>query len=214
MPHFLIAGEKKNTHNYTNALVAQGATSDSGLYDLWGCYDGLILPGGGDIDPSFFHQTDEGSLSVNNELDQLQFDLLGYFLARHKPVLGICKGIQIINVYFGGTILQDLPSKELHQSQGQDKYHMTSIEKNTFLEDLYGTSIITNSSHHQGLGLLGNELTSIENTNDHVIEAITHKSLPVFGVQWHPERMLTHSSNVYIADGNKIFTYLISLCEK
>lgn len=226
-PHILIAGDERRTQNYINALLHVGATADACYYDLKNEYDGLLLPGGGDIDPGFWGESDTASHSVNREEDLAQFDLMTHFIAAGKPILGICKGMQVINVYFHGSILQDLPTAVLHAYNGADQFHMTYTKKDSFMESLYGKAIITNSAHHQGVGTLGRHLDVVAVTKDNVVEAIAHDTLPVIGVQWHPERMYprrpgassagldtsctTKNRNVYLANGCRIFEYFLSL---
>lgn len=82
-------------------------------------YDGLLLPGGGDVDPVRFGQELDGSLDVDPALDQLQLDTLDRFVKAGKPIFGICRGHQVINVYFGGDLIQDLGKKEIFATEGQ-----------------------------------------------------------------------------------------------
>lgn len=212
--HFLIAGEEKKTHNYTNALLNLGITSDTAYYELQNDYDALILPGGGDISPSYFHELDYASNEIDITADHAQFLLLSHFIACGKPVLGICKGIQLINIFFGGTIIQHLPTASIHAYSGNDQYHMIYPSADSFLAPLYGKSILVNSAHHQGIGALGSHLKKAAITKDNVIEALYHSDLPIWGVQWHPERMCTPSRNVYLADGYRLFEAFSKFCIK
>ena len=105
-----IAGRRKDTENYEKALqemrVSFTVTMDSGCLSD---FHGLLLPGGGDITPAFFGQKNHGSKNIDTELDIIQLQSLEHFVKWKKPVLGICKGMQIINVFFGGDILQHIP---------------------------------------------------------------------------------------------------------
>ena len=83
----------------------------------------MLFPGGGDITPAFFGERDRGSRSIDTELDILQLQALEYCLQSRLPVLGICKGMQIINVGLGGNIIQDLPTADCHRYLGADQYH-------------------------------------------------------------------------------------------
>ena len=206
--NILIAGNPDNVRNYQAALAAAGfqsvcapdALSSSG-------WDGLLLPGGGDIDPAFFHQPVQGSLHIDRTLDLKQFRLLDSFVKAEKPVLGICKGLQLINVYFGGTLIQHLPTAASHEYLNGDQFHQTWTARGSFLEALYGSSFITNSAHHQGAGKLGIGLRVIQETADFVPEAIIHTTLPVIALQWHPERLCLSYARAGAADGLKLFTY-------
>ena len=129
---------------------------------------------------------------MDESLDRIQLYLLESFVRAGKPVLGICKGLQILNVYFGGTLIQDLPPRSLsiHAYQNGDRIHTTKAARGTFPEKLYGSTPITNSAHHQGLGKLGKGLQVASRCPlDECVEGICHESLPILGVQWHPERL-------------------------
>lgn len=186
-----ILGRKKDTGNYEGYLSTMSATPlvTLSLGDLSVC-DCLLLPSGGDITPAFFGQHDAGSVNIDTELDILQLQALDYAVKRSMPVLGICKGMQLINVAFGGTLIQNLPTAAHHQYQNGDQYHATHILKGSCLEKLYGQTAVVNSAHHQGIGKLGNGLQAIQwCTQDQCVEAIVHERLPILGLQWHPERL-------------------------
>lgn len=185
-----IAGLKEYCNNYVNLLEKCNIDSYVSLTPLPNTpFDGLILPGGGDIEPSLFNQTNQGSDYIDYYVDIAQLKALSLALHLNKPVLGICKGIQIINVYFGGDLIQDLPTSATHQYIEKDQMHITYICKDSYLYNLYGNSMITNSAHHQGIATLGKNLQCIQYSQDGVIEGIVHTTAPVYGVQWHPERM-------------------------
>lgn len=150
---------------------------------------GLILPGGGDITPAFWGEKNRGSRNIDTELDILQFQALELCLRHNLPVLGICKGMQLINIAFGGTILQDMPLSHLHIATN-DLYHDTDISPGSFLYTLYGDTARVNSAHHQCIDKLGTNLSVIQKScMDGCCEAICHKTLPILGLQWHPERL-------------------------
>ena len=189
----LIAGRTEEIQNYKRALQLVGM-SGVGMYERDKAKlrqkKGLLLPGGGDIAPELFGQCNKGSREINKELDELQLSLLDAYCEQRKPVFGICKGIQIINVYFGGTICQHLPTAHTHEYRGEDRYHMTIAKRDSVLAHLYGLRFPVNSAHHQGIERLGEHLEAIQFAEDCVIEGIVHTALPIWGVQWHPERML------------------------
>ncbi|NBI89704.1 gamma-glutamyl-gamma-aminobutyrate hydrolase family protein [Lachnospiraceae bacterium] len=219
-----IVGRSKDTINYEKALqemgVSYSVTMDSGLLSD---FHGLLLPGGGDITPAFFGQQNHGSKNIDTELDIVQLQALEFFVKRKKPVLGICKGMQLINVFFGGNILQHIPESPRHAWDGHDKIHATSVQPCSFLARLYGCQMITNSAHHQSIGQLGRELHIIQRSDDGIPEGIAHTSLPILGVQWHPERQFANSRFSHFqdtcttpsanepADGKILFSYFLSL---
>ena len=226
MKKIFLAGYPDTTHNYKNAFAALGVPADalplqekepvfesrlSALSDLSG-YDGLVLPGGGDIVPALFGAENQGSRNMDEYLDRIQLYLLESFVRAGKPVLGICKGLQILNVYFGGTLIQDLPPRSLsiHAYQNGDRIHTTKAARGTFPEKLYGSTPITNSAHHQGIHTPGDGLLVAQYSQDFVVEAMYHKSLPLLGVQWHPERMCFAHANPRTEDGSLLLRYFLS----
>ena len=87
-------------------------------------FDGLLIPGGEDIDPARYGQENTGCRTIDPVMDELQFHALDIFVKAGKPVLGICNGMQMINIYFGGDLIQDIPSKQRHQrNAGKDSWH-------------------------------------------------------------------------------------------
>lgn len=209
--NILIAGIPEQTTNYVAALEHAGACVRTGFHteDISGC-DALVLPGGTDIDPAFYHQPIHGARKINRALDQQQFDALDQFIQTKRPVLGICKGMQLINVYLGGTLIQHIETASLHQAEGKDLAHRTWTSNDSFLSHLYGTCFSTNSSHHQALGRLGTGLRVVQETADYIPEAIVHETLPVMGVQWHPERMCLTYRREDTVDGMELFHYFIN----
>ena len=114
------------------------------------------------------------------------------FLQHGKPILGICKGLQLINVALGGTINQHIPTASNHQWNGADQIHQvyhSGLTRSDFFYQLYGLSTSVNSAHHQALDHLGKNLVPVCRAGDNIIEGIQHAALPVIAVQWHPERL-------------------------
>lgn len=168
--------------------------------------DLLILPGGGDIDPFFFHQKNTASRNVDFVLDRIQFEFLDAFVTHKKPVVGICKGMQVINVYFGGDLMQNMSASSLkiHAYNQKDSYHNIYLTSDNRLSNhsvfrcpvaSLNKDLLVNSAHHQSLLHLGNSLSPLHVADDNTIETIYHHTLPVIGLQWHPERLYTDGSN-------------------
>ncbi len=204
-----LPGYERNLKNYIAALramdLAPAVTLDPA--EAAAC-DGLLLPGGGDIDPVRFGQRDAGSRDIDPALDQAQLAILDSFVRAGKPVLGICRGHQVINVYFGGDLVQDLPTAEDHMAHDHaDSVHPAAVRPGTLLYRLYGPAPAVNSAHHQGLGRLGAGLLASAEAPDGVNEAVEHVSLPILGVQFHPERMAFAHARPDTADGRRIFDW-------
>lgn len=188
-----IVGRTADTGNYVKYVESASLepVSTLNMGEVAHC-DGLLLPGGGDITPAFFGEKNRGSRNIDTELDILQLQALELAIRRSMPVLGICKGMQIINIGLGGTLIQDLPpaSCAIHRYEDGDKYHDSVIEKDTCLYTLYGERAVINSAHHQAVRRLGEGLRAIQwCPEDQCVEALVHETLPLIGVQWHPERI-------------------------
>lgn len=160
--------------------------------------DGIVFTGGGDIDPLLFHEEplpESGEISPFR--DSFELSLCKCAIENNIPILGICRGMQVINIALGGTIYQDISvqtdSKLKHSQQAPRDYgtHSIFIEENTLLSALWGKQKATvNSFHHQAVALLGDGLRISAKSQDGLAEAIEHMVNPfVVGVQWHPEAM-------------------------
>jgi putative glutamine amidotransferase len=158
--------------------------------------DGLMLSGGRDIWPKRYRQPKHLRTNLVSEArDRFDFELAGQALAMDMPILGICLGMQLINVVMRGSLIQDIPSQSPSRVSHNSKIecrHEIKIEGKTKLHAFLGRDYIeVNSSHHQAIDRLGEGLRVSARAEDGIIEAIesTKHSL-VIGVQWHPERML------------------------
>lgn len=202
MKRILIAGEQGKTANYENAVRKLGAEAVTSLHvpDTT-LYDALLLPGGGDIDPKLFGQLPHGTGAFDPKLDRIQLEILRAFVSDKKAVLGICKGMQLINIYFGGDMIQHLPESGVHEYKGKDQVHKTVSLQGSVLEDLYGKEFAVNSAHHQGVDTPGRGICYVQYAGK-VPEALVHQYLPVMGVQWHPERMCFAYRREDLVDGS------------
>ena len=179
-----IWGEATRYENYRRAVEAAGGTVRFGGTPE-GC-DALLLPGGGDMEPWRYGQSNTASRGLEPERDTAELMLLERFTAAGKPVLGICRGIQVINVFFGGTLCQDLPG---HSAvDGHDSFHTVRTARSPLLA-VCGPLCRVNSAHHQAADAPGRGLRAVQWAEDGAVEAVCHDCLPVWVVQWHPERL-------------------------
>lgn len=160
--------------------------------------DGVVLSGGVDIHPSYFDGEDQYKHMPSKfwkERDEFEFNIFKNSIANYKPVLGVCRGLQLINVAQGGTLIQDLDQlNEVHRDTNVDKKHTVTVNANTMLSEIVKQpSGMVNSAHHQSIKALGDNLEANSFADDGTIEGIEWKKkdgLPfLLAVQWHPERM-------------------------
>ena len=153
--------------------------------------DGFLLPGGDDIDPVCYGQTNDEGLSkdIDPALDKIDKIILDYAFQNKKPVLGICRGVQSIAAFLGGSLHQDIQHAGL-KHESIDHKHMVTTLPNTRVSDLFPEVFESNSYHHQVVKDLPDGFV-ITHMHLDVIEGIIHTELPIFGLQWHPERMDT-----------------------
>ena len=165
-------------------------------------FDAILLTGSpADVDPSWYHAERHAACSGSDPCrEQTDFALLDSAFSAGKPVLAICYGVQSLNVYLGGSLVQDisavLKSDLQHAWPGRasgapEPHHDIAIEPGSRLAQLAGAATArVNSSHHQSLDRLGRDLRVVARAPDGVIEAVELAAGPwVLGVQWHPERM-------------------------
>lgn len=209
-----IPGRDGDVINYTIAMMMLGAQPVV-VWDEWNVddFDGLLLPGGVDVHPGRYGQENEACGTIDEALDEIQFRIADAFVKAGKPVMGICRGHQLLNVYFGGTLIQDLENADHHKWTPEgDRVHDTAAEEGSFLEGIYGTAFAVNSAHHQAVDAVGEGLRVIQHSDDGVIEAMHHEVLPVISVQWHPERMCFDHARSDTVDGSKVLQYFLNMC--
>ena len=214
-PRILISGSNGNRDNYINAITgAGGEACDFYLPPLDGSFDALLLAGGEDVHPSRFGQEDYASGEMDLDRDEAEFALFRLYLEQKKPILGICRGHQLINIALGGDLLQDIGDPlHLFHTRGDlpdDRIHPVHACKGSFLYSLYGEAFPTNSSHHQVVDRVGDGLKAVAWSESGLIEALEHTSLPIRCVQWHPERMSYGNRRPDTVDGSPIFDWFIA----
>ena len=211
--------------NYLFSLEAVGAVplilpiyDDPEALDRYvGLCDGYLIPGGIDVNPISYGETPHPLLETTRlDFDEYQLHLIERMRVSKKPVLAICRGIQIVNVAYGGTLYQDV---SLH-GEGTMRHsqvditpggisHRVSIEDGSILHRLYGSELWTNSYHHQSIKDLGAGLRITARADDGIIEAVEATDHPyLHAVQWHPESFFVRPDNYMLA----IFEDFVKQC--
>ena len=173
---------------------------DNNFSELQKC-NGILLTGGQDVHPRWYNKPENITLceagNIDEKRDEFEWKVLEYSQKNKLPVLGICRGLQIANVFFGGTLIPDIPAtgKTDHsKSNGIDRYHQVQVKENSLLKQIVGEKNgEVNSAHHQSAERIGKNLIVSAVSDDGVIEGIermqsAEKPFLVL-VQWHPERM-------------------------
>jgi putative glutamine amidotransferase len=185
--------------SYVHAVDAAGGRpllvppSEEGLEETLDALDGILFSGGGDIDPAVYGSAQHPATSgVRTERDRAELALLERALARDMPVLAVCRGSQMLNVARGGDLVQHLPEvvgDEKHkETPGVFSEHEVEVNGGSRLGALVGERPTVKSSHHQGLGRIGEGLVVTARADDGTIEGIEDPSHRfALGVLWHPE---------------------------
>lgn len=221
---FSVGGIYQAQSNYCRAIVKAGgipiisALADAGEYAA--IADGILFTGSGcDVTPALYGQENRKAEYCNQELDDMELKLFDAFSRQGKPILGICRGIQLINVALGGSLVQDIPQEipdlKVHDPiyKKEATHHPVVAKEGSLLHNLFGREFLTNSFHHQAVKNCGRDFEITVTSTDGVIEAIEHKTLPIIGVQWHPERMIGEE-NPQQTDMLPLFRHFIDLCKK
>ena len=214
-PRILLSGNGKRD-NYIDAVNNCGGIAvPQYCPDVSSEYDGLIICGGNDIDPAYYNEKMNGSVNIDAKRDMAEFALAKAFAEKKKPIFGICRGCQLLNVAFGGNLYQDISNASEHCSfSDYDLVHKVTVKNDRFLYKMYGAEFYVNSFHHQAIKEIGNGFDVLATADNTTIEGIIHKELPIFGVQWHPERMCFANKREDTVDGAEIFNFFIKLCKE
>lgn len=163
--------------------------------------DGLIIPGGHDIAADYLgEEPAPGIGSTYRPRDESEFTLVKEALTRHLPLLGVCRGIQVINVVLGGTIYQDLQSQypgngllqHTQKTIGNLPTHHVEIDPNSALGKTLGKQSFVNSRHHQAIRKVAPGLRIVAKAPDGVIEGVENDDASIQAIQWHPENLWQH----------------------
>ena len=156
--------------------------------------DGILITGGHDVNPAFYHEQPLDNVICCKERDDLEVLVCKYAISNQKPIFGICRGLQFINTYFNGSLYQDIPSQLPSSIQHAQKppydsfcHEVTILENTPLYDTLQISTLPVNSCHHQGIKTLGDGLKPMAISPDGIVEAIYHEQLPISAVQWHPK---------------------------
>lgn len=190
-----------------NVEVVQLSATRNNLDDIKAC-DGVVLTGGEDVHPRFYNRPDLYEYCYKDDIsearDEFEWRILEYTEGNAVPVLGICRGLQIANVFFGGTLIPDIPrwGKFNHSKlpDDTDRYHSIQVDPASWLHQITGDETAQiNSNHHQSADAIGNGLIVSALSPDGIVEALERKNPDGASflclVQWHPERMNDQGSN-------------------
>ncbi len=186
--------------------------------------DGLLVTGGESVHPARFGMTfdelSDGNPTIAHNLkagcntarDEMEFAAFEAFYKKGKPIMGICRGHQLVNAALGGKNMLNFPRHHrVEHSEGIA--HAIVTEPGSILNRLYGEKLEVNSFHRDCATSVGTDVIVGARSEDGIIEAIEHKTLPIFSVQFHPERMRGDMPNPVLGpDGTKLFEYFLSLC--
>jgi len=194
--------------DYAQAVIAAGGIPlwlplDLEPADAVDRLDGLLVTGGDDIAASRYGaQAAAETHDPEPTRDDYEFELLDRAAERALPTLGICRGLQLVNVHAGGSLHQHVPEHAYLDDVGSAEKHVVTIEADSVLAELYGSTKAVNSLHHQSVDRLGSNLRVTASTDDGGVEGIEHADLPIVAVQWHPEMLPTATSD-------PIFSWLV-----
>jgi putative glutamine amidotransferase len=193
--------------------------SAASLEQLGGALHGLLLTGGGDVDPALFGEAPHHTLyDVAPSRDTLETSALTLALRRGLPVLAVCRGIQVLNVALGGSLYQDVgtePGTQIPHSQTEPRdqpTHKVKVTPGSRLAEALGTDELeVNSMHHQAIKRLGRGLTVVAWAPDQVVEGVELNDPVrfVLGVQWHPEELVGHSDSA-----RRLFAALVAAARR
>jgi putative glutamine amidotransferase len=193
--------------------------SAASLQQLGAELDGLLLTGGGDMDPAVFGEAPHSTLyDVAPARDTLETGALHLMLSRGRPVLAVCRGVQVLNVALGGSLHQDVatdPGTPILHSQKEPREQPTHKVKvapgSRLAETLGAEELEVNSMHHQAIKRLGRGLTAVAWAPDQIVEGaeLDDRARFVLGVQWHPEELVGHSE-----PARRLFASLVAAARK
>lgn len=205
-------------NGYTDALCRAGGvpllTCGLCAEEMAQLCDGLLLSGGADLDPVLYGEAVlNDTVQVKPERDAFEMKLFRAFYALGKPIFGICRGCQVINVALGGTLYQDLVEQKGLVHFDTELRHEVRAAEGSVLYRLFGERFLVNSTHHQAVKTMAPGLRVTACSAEGIVEAFVHESLPVFATQFHPERLTGELWDERTPDFAPLFDYFITLCQ-
>lgn len=202
--------------NYADAIYEAGGQPVLALgadQELAERMDGLFLTGGVDIEPERYKMERKPWCGKADFVrDQEEFTFFSLFAKERKPILGVCRGLQLMNAALGGTLWQDQKEECHTEGHGDGAIHKVCLEEESLLGRLFGSEIPVNSYHHQSIRTLGKGLVVTARAGE-IIEGVEHESLPMWAVQWHPERMRSRDKIAEEGpDMGPLFSWFVKAC--
>ena len=230
----MIAADWREINEYEYYIMA---LKDLGIRDVFLSLnvekakdvDGIIIPGSRcDVNPAFWNEEPSGAVYIDDALDQAQWEIMDFATSAGIPVIGMCRGIQFINVYYGGSLIQHLHSAYAHKAFNPDRYHKICNTPGSFMEELYGPEVLVNSRHHQAVGRVGKGLkvaaswrcedvtgrALTEDWEEEVVDVLVHETHNVIGLQWHPEKMMYLGDKNARKTGERMMRYYLHRVEE
>lgn len=204
---------------YSAAVVAAGGipwlAGEFCEAELAELCDALLLSGGDDVHPKYFgEEILNDTVNIDSPRDEYEMRLIPEFLKRGKPIMCICRGIQILNIQMGGDIYQDLLEQRGFVHGNGKIRHEVYAEPGSVLHELFGEKFRTNSTHHQAVRKLAPGFRVTARSTEGVVEAIEHESLPIMGFQFHPERLTGTAWDERTPDFAPLFARFIAMAKE
>jgi putative glutamine amidotransferase len=166
---------------------------------------GVLIPGGYDIHPKYYNEEVDGSAGMDDSVDRMDLDLVRIAMKLGIPIFGICRGLQVINVALGGSLIQDVPTKLPESLDHMAGKHKIALNPSCKLASLFDPVILVNTHHHQAVKRIAPTLHLAAIADDGIVEALEGDG--ILAVQWHPERMLDEEKQL------GLFKYFVELCK-
>lgn len=221
--HFLESDARRRViemyQTYPNAIEAAGGiplvTCELCAEEMADLCDALLLSGGADIEPSLYgEEIFNDTVKPDPTRTAFEVPLAKAFLARKKPILCICRGFQLMNAILGGSLYQDTVEQLGFVHMNGNIRHPVTAEKGSVLWELFGEHFRVNSTHHQAVKTLGEGLHVTARSVEGIIEAYEHDTLPIYGTQFHPERLTGILWDDRTPDFNAYFKHFIRIVKE